>query len=281
MNGNADDEKSGLVQTAHDAASPPKVPHNRFLAALAVYSAPLVYALLTDDMSSDDPFLEADASVGGLAAFVALAALLYAAQRGLAAAGRWKFNEKTAADRKEDLLRQSLLCGLAYAGGAIGARLAARPLGFAALVAAYTFGYCVLFELLRYGDVEFTKGCVRNGYALAVFGYAVALVGGLVWHVLAAVAAHDGSAGLLRAGAWFVLVVGGHAALSAAPGRTSAHFHHWYTGFVGSLFCVLKSDACAVAHAMLLGIFLHGAALFGVERVYYPEDGAGDEVNAY
>ena len=52
------------------------------------------------------------------------------------AAGRWKFNEKTAADRKEDLLRQSLLCGLAYGGGAIGARLAARPLGFAALVAA-------------------------------------------------------------------------------------------------------------------------------------------------
>ena len=121
---------------ARAQASPPKVPHNRFLAALAVYSAPLVYALLTDDVSSDDPFLEADVSVGGLAAFVALAALLYAAQRGLAAAGRWKFNEKTAADRKEDLLRQSLLCGLAYGGGAIGARLAARPLGFAALVAA-------------------------------------------------------------------------------------------------------------------------------------------------
>ena len=28
-----------------------------------------------------------------------------------------------------------------------------------------------------------------------------------------------------------------------------------------------------VAQAMLLGIYLHGTALFGVERVFYPEGG--------
>ena len=27
-----------------------------------------------------------------------------------------------------------------------------------------------------------------------------------------------------------------------------------------------------VAQAMLLGIYLHGTALFGVERVFYPDD---------
>ena len=72
--------------------------------------------------------------------------------------------------------------------------------------------------------------------------------------------------------ALFAVVIAGHAALVVGPGRTSAHFHHWYSGFLGSNFCVFEGRVSLLAHAMLLGIFLHGAAFFGVERVFYPDE---------
>ena len=66
-----------------------------------------------------------------------------------------------------------------------------------------------------------------------------------------------------------------HAALVLAPGAESAQFHHYYLGFVGSCLCTLATDTSMVAQAMLVGIYLHGTALFGVERVFYPEGDSG------
>ena len=112
---------------------------------------------------------------------------------------------------------------------------------------------------------------MRNGHAVAVAVFAALISGALVANQLAAAAARgDGSvpgAALLAA-----LVLLGHAALVVGPGRTSAHFHHWYSGFLGSCFCVFEGKVSLVAHAMLLGIFLHGAAYFGVERIFYADE---------
>lgn len=106
--------------------------------------------------------------------------------------------------------------------------------------------------------------------------FTATVVGALVANHLALVAARNedfgGDFGAMQAILLAAVVVGAHVVLTVAPGRTEAHFHHWYTGFIGSAFCVFESDVSLIAHTMLLGIFLHGAALFGVEQCFYPPE---------
>ena len=270
------DDVEALVTPAAEG-----VPHGAFLLSLAGFVAPLVAALLQDGIyvgADERPrYVRRDCSAAGLAFWLLLCAALYVLQYALAKRRRWKHNEKTAARHKEDLLRQSLLCGLAYGSGIIGGRLAEAPLAFTAYVVAFTLGYCVLFELLRAGNVEFTANCVGNTYAVAVAVFAAALVGCLVAHTMfriSSIASLDAYAPSLANCAALVLVIlAAHAALVLAPGAASAHFHHYYLGFVGSCLCTLATDTSMVAQCMLLGIYLHGTSLFGIERVFYP-DGA-------
>jgi hypothetical protein len=268
------DDVEALVTPAADG-----VPHGAFLLSLAGFVAPLVAALLQDGIyvGADEPrYVRQNCSAAGLAFWLLLCAALYVLQYALAWRRRWKYNEKTAARHKEDLLRQSLLCGLAYGSGIIGGRLAEAPLAFTAYVVAFTLGYCVLFEQLRAGNVEFTANCVGNTHAVAVAVFAAALVGGLVAHTMfriSFIASLNANAPSLANCAALVLVIlAAHAALVLSPG-SSAHFHHYYLGFVGSCLCTLSTDTSMVAQCMLLGIYLHGTSLFGVERVFYP-DGA-------
>ena len=257
------------------------VPHGAFLLTLALFVAPLVNALVREGIvvgAEESPrYVRRDCSAKGLACWLLLCAALYAIQYVLARRRRWKHNEKTMARHKEDLLRQSLLCGLAYSSGIVGGRLDEAPLAFATYVVAFTIGYCVLFELLRAGNVEFTANCVGNMYAVAVAVFAASLVGCLVAHTIfriASIASVDANAPSLGdAAGVFLVIIAAHAALVLAPGAASAHFHHYYLGFVGSCLCTLATDTSMVAQAMLLGIYLHGTSLFGVERIFYPEVG--------
>ena len=277
---NSQEDIEALVTPAA-AASAEGVPHGAFLLSLALFVAPLVNALLREGIvvgANESPrYVRRDCSAKGLAVWLLLCAALYAGQYVLARRRRWKYNEKTMARHKEDLLRQSLLCGLAYSSGIVGGRLNETPLAFAAYVVAFTIGYCVLFELLRAGNVEFTANCVGNVYAIGVAVFAASLVGCLVAHTIfriASIASVDPTApSLADCAGVFLVIIAAHAALVLAPGAASAHFHHYYLGFVGSCLCTLATDTSMVAQAMLLGIYLHGTALFGVERVFYPEGG--------
>ena len=187
-------------------------------------------------------------------------------------------HEKTAARHKEDLLRQAYLSGLLFLAGRVGARINEQPLTFTVLLVLFTFGFGLLFELIRHANVELTRDCFRNPYSLFVMVFSAGLVAALVGNHLALVAARpvdpaNGAVfGATEAVGLALFVLGAHGALVLAPGRTAAHFHHWYTGFVGSAFCVFESDVSLIAHTMLLGIFLHGAALFGVEPCFYDAD---------
>ena len=116
-------------------------------------------------------------------------------------------------------------------------------------------------------------------HTLALMAFTASIVGGLLANHLALAAARnatrapgDAPFSAAQALGLAAFVVGGHGLLVVAPGDTAAHFHHWYTGFVGSCFCVFESDVSLIAHCMLLGIYLHGAALFGVEACFYPAD---------
>ena len=262
------------------AAAAEGVPHGAFLVSLALFVAPLVNALLREGIyvnTNESPrYVRRDCSAKGLALYLLLCAALYAIQYVLAQKRRWKHNEKTLARHKEDVLRQSLLCGLAYSSGIIGGRLEETPLAFATYVVAFTLGYCVLFELLRAGNVEFTANCVGNVYAVAVAAFAASLVGCLVAHTIFRISfiasVNPTAPSLGDAAGVFLVIIAAHAALVLAPGAASAHFHHYYLGFVGSCLCTLATDTSMVAQCMLLGIYLHGTALFGVERVFYPDD---------
>ena len=278
MPNTSQDDIEALVTAAPAPAE--GVPHGAFLVSLACFVAPLVMALLREGIvvgTDERPrYVRRDCSAKGLAFYLLLCAALYAVQYVLARRRRWKHNEKTMARHKEDLLRQSLLCGLAYGSGIIGGRLEETPLAFATYVVAFTIGYCVLFELLRAGNVEFTANCVGNAYAVAVAAFAASLVGCLVAHTIfriSFIASVDANAPSLGdAAGVFLVIIAAHAALVLAPGAASAHFHHYYLGFVGSCLCTLATDTSMVAQCMLLGIYLHGTALFGVERVFYPDD---------
>lgn len=279
--------KSTLETTASGADAATPVPRT-FFSLLAVYVAPLSWALLREGVYTADrqdlpAYLSPYATVEGLVAWLGVNVALYGAQRAVAARRGWKMNEKHAATHKEDLLRMCVLSGLLFLAGRVGARVAADPLVFFAWLAFFTFGYGVLFELLRHANIELTRDCVRNVHTLALMAFTASIVGGLLANHLALAAARnatrapgDAPFSAAQALGLAAFVVGGHGLLVVAPGDTAAHFHHWYTGFVGSCFCVFDSDVSQIAHAMLLGIYLHGAALFGVERCFYPADHGHD-----
>jgi len=302
--------KSTLETTASGADAATPVPRT-FFSLLAIYVAPLSWALLREGVYTADrqdlpAYLSPYATVEGLVAWLGVNVALYGAQRAVAARRGWKMNEKHAATHKEDLLRMCVLSGLLFLAGRVGARVAADPLVFFAWLAFFTFGYGVLFELLRHANIELTRDCVRaapasrekkhsllppadaalgagNVHTLALMAFTASIVGGLLANHLALAAARnatrapgDAPFSAAQALGLAAFVVGGHGLLVVAPGDTAAHFHHWYTGFVGSCFCVFDSDVSQIAHAMLLGIYLHGAALFGVERCFYPADHGHD-----
>ena len=286
------------------------VPTRTFSALLCVYVAPLTWALLREGVYSSERrdlppcaasrrparafarsprpttnragrrrYLSPFTTVPALVAWLALCLALYWAQRLVADLGRWKMNEKTAAVHKEDLLRQTLLSGLLFLAGRVGARLVDEPLLFGVLLVCFTFGFGVLFELVRHCNIELTADCWKNAYTVALMVFTAAIVGALVANHLALVNARNAQRdpatpafSATQAVGLAAFVIGAHVALTLAPGKTSAHFHHWYTGFVGSCFCVFESDVSLIAHCMLLGIYLHGAALFGVEACFYPAD---------
>lgn len=279
--------KSTLETTASGADAATPVPRT-FFSLLAIYVAPLSWALLREGVYTADrqdlpAYLSPYATVEGLVAWLGVNVALYGAQRAVAARRGWKMNEKHAATHKEDLLRMCVLSGLLFLAGRVGARVAADPLVFFAWLAFFTFGYGVLFELLRHANIELTRDCVSNVHTLALMAFTASIVGGLLANHLALAAARnatrapgDAPFSAAQALGLAAFVVGGHGLLVVAPGDTAAHFHHWYTGFVGSCFCVFDSDVSQIAHAMLLGIYLHGAALFGVERCFYPADHGHD-----
>jgi len=156
--------------------------------------------------------------------WLALGGALYAAQRLLAARFRFKMHEKTAARHKEDLLRQAYLSGLLFLAGRVGARINAAPLAFAALLVAFTFGFGLLFELIRHANVELTRDCVRNGYACGVLAFTALLVAALIANHLALVAARpddpaNGAApfGAPQAVGLALFVLGAHGAPAASP----------------------------------------------------------------
>lgn len=261
---------------ANGSASPSPVPTKTFALLVGAYVAPLVYALGCEGVYASTPrrslpsALTATPSVSSLGLWLALNVALYILQRRLGRAWRWKMHDKATYAHKEDLFKMGYLSGIFCVAGRVGARLDRHPLAFPALLVAYTLAFGLLFEMVRHCNIQFTRDCVNNSYSIGFAAFLSLILAALaVNHISLLVALHSDLPSTL---ALVAVVFGSHVALSASPGPSCAHWHHWYTGALGALCCPFDSLASGLAQAMLLGIYLHGAALFGIEPCFYPED---------
>ena len=97
--------KSTLETTASGADAATPVPRT-FFSLLAIYVAPLSWALLREGVYTADrqdlpTYLSPYATVEGLVAWLGVNVALYGAQRAVAARRGWKMNEKHAATHKD------------------------------------------------------------------------------------------------------------------------------------------------------------------------------------
>ena len=273
-------------------AAPQRVRTKTFLFLVAVYISPLVYYLAVEEPPKGR-YLTTTPSVLSVLGWIVVSLTLYIGQRAVAFTMKWKINEKTSAIHKEDIFRMTLLNVTMCIFGRVGARLESpRAPTFLFLAMVYTFFFGVLFEMVATFNIEFTKDCFANPAALIFAGFLIFILSALAWHHFSLAATNarfrrrlrhyhvdddDGLMSLPGAIALFILVIAFHVILSLAPGNSSAHWHHWYTGFLGALFCVFDSMVSQIAQVMLLGIFLHGAAFFGVEPCFSPDPSSSDQ----
>lgn len=281
-NDEEDEESNGHVVSTTNGAAQPELKTKIFGVLLVVYVTPLGYALAREGFYHSrstakslgmrlPTYLTATPSVASIARWIILDVMLYGLQRRLAKAWHWKMHDKHSATHKEDIFRMGYLSGLFCVAGRVGARLDIYPVSFPALIAGYTLAFGILFEMVRHCNIEFTRECVNNPYTIAFATFVILVLLALaVNHFSLVVALNDRSdfsAELFLLAAVVVF----HVVLSAAPGQSSAHWHHWYTGALGSLFCPFDSLSSKVAQAMLLGVYLHGTALFGIEPCFTPD----------
>ncbi|KAJ1459820.1 hypothetical protein M885DRAFT_511085 [Pelagophyceae sp. CCMP2097] len=264
---------------ARSEAQPTVFDKGKFFFMLLVYMLPLMAALGLEGVfyggATAPTFLEATMRPASLLATMSLFAGLVAGQRIVAARLRWKMKDMPSDLAKENLLRLGCLSALLCVAGRVGTRMEREPLAFSALVVFYTALFGWLFERIKHADIEFTRKCVSNPAALTLAALVVVLAFALISNHLSNFAVLE----RLRSGETIavpscvgvaIIVVGFHAALVLSPGDAVVHWHHWYTAFFGANFCVLDSTVSMCYQAMLVGIFLHGAALFGVEQCFYP-----------
>lgn len=242
-----------------------------FTVLVLIFVAPLTWALTR--AHPNPAYLSTTPSVASCGGWAALALVLYFVQRSVAKALGWKMHDKSSATHREDLFRMAVHAPLLCVAGRVGARLDVDPLLFGALVAYDTAFFGVLFEMVRDCNIEFTRDCVSNPYTLCFAAFVSCVLTALAVDSFVLVDALASSGfDLISAIALTSLVLGAHAALSLAPGQATAHWHHWYLACLGALFCPFNTLASQVAHAMLLAIYLHGAALFGIEPCFADDE---------
>ena len=202
---------------------------------------------------------------GGIWACVRLQAVilgLYAALRLLSRLG-WKVRPKYCWQHKDDLMRMAYLdVSLCFLG-----RLHSRNVMFLMCLVYFTAFYALLFEMVRHVNLHISWEVRHNPRGLAICCSALTII-------LAVLGAHTSMAyreGFLWTyGAWVALCLLCHGFMSAAPG-TRLHLHHWYWAFLAAHFAIFDCALSMCAQAAFVGIYVHGAACFGLDPIYYGE----------
>lgn len=254
-----------------------------FNCAYLLFLSPVLYCLFMAHLGGDPEAWKAPllppaadawpalAAAAGLSLW--LAALGAGLRQALTALG-WKLGAKTAAQQKDDFVR------MAYANISLSvlARVQGRfEVSFLLLVAFYTAFFAILFEMARHTNLEIAFDLARNLRGLWIFAVGVAVLLGVLHAHVRLAFAQGLSFGLSYLG-WVALALLGHAAAVALPpaaldkrdesGPARLHVHHWHWAFFATHFAVFDSALSRVSQALFLGVYLHGAACFGLEAIF-------------
>uniref|UniRef100_A0A7S3JVH7 Uncharacterized protein n=1 Tax=Aureoumbra lagunensis TaxID=44058 RepID=A0A7S3JVH7_9STRA len=263
----------------HEGTKPLSVSRILFFFLLVlIFILPLLKALAHEGLyhrGTRPRYLPSESSVTAVVVWCLFSYILYSFQRQIAFSFAWKMHEKDSACHKEDIFRMTLYNIFLCVAGRVGARIDEGAIFFLSFCGVATIFFGVLFEMVKVFNIEFTKQCIRNPYALFFASFLIFILGSITVNHLSLIAATaqapDTELNLFEAFALIAAVLMFHIGLSFAPGNSSAHWHHWYGGFLGSLFCVFDTFSSRIAQAMLIGIYFHGAALFGVEPCFTPD----------
>ncbi|OLP89533.1 hypothetical protein AK812_SmicGene28989 [Symbiodinium microadriaticum] len=70
--------------------------------------------------------------------------------------------------------------------------------------------------------------------------------------------------------AWVAFGLAAHGVGEGYQTGCKLHLHHWYWAFLACHYAVFDCLLSRFAQAAFLGIYIHGAALFGLESIYEP-----------
>eukprot|EP00439_Symbiodinium_sp_Y106_P049822 s2496_g6.t1 len=72
--------------------------------------------------------------------------------------------------------------------------------------------------------------------------------------------------------AWVAFGLAAHGVGEGYQTGCKLHLHHWYWAFLACHYAVFDCLLSRFAQAAFLGIYIHGAALFGLESIYEPSE---------
>jgi len=203
--------------------------------------------------------------------FLAWMAFLSAALRASLAHWGWKQGAKPPEQLKDDAIRMAYINVCLAVVARVQARIGMR---FCAMVALYAALFALLFEMVRHVNVHIGAELAGNpqGLWIVVVGVLV-LVCVLHAHVCLAFA-QESSFGKAYVG-WVALTLAVHAFVHVAPFSWSPsspklHVHHWYWALLAAHFAIFDSALSRTSQALYLGIYIHGAACFGLEPIFEP-----------
>lgn len=230
-----------------------------------------------------DPTTTATLSMGltlwGTWCWLLLCGALYCCTRWLVLTWGGKVNTKSTSQHKNDIIRlMPMLMSLASIGRCH-ARLVEGP-RFALEIVLFTLLYVVMFEVVKALDFRVTARCFNEPHTFITFVVVVLTIMAFVHHTLvlacdAGFAMEFIAACVSVLTAHTALITSNGAQLSSTSGETCkrthrTHIHHYYWPWVLAHACVFPSALSRTACAMFVATHLHGAALFGVEPLFYP-----------
>ncbi|CAJ1343812.1 unnamed protein product [Effrenium voratum] len=125
--------------------------------------------------------------------------------------------------------------------------------------------------MVRHVNLHISADVLRNPRGLGICVAALFVILGVLLSHLRMAFAESWDFGAAYVG-WVLLglVLHGAASRLELTQGCKLHLHHWYWAFLASHYAVFDCLLSSLAQAAFMGIYIHGAACFGLEPIYEP-----------
>ena len=122
---------------------------------------------------------------------------------------------------------------------------------------------------------------LQNPAGFGIATAAIIVIGGVLKSHLQLAFLEDFEFGVVYVG-WVFLALLAHVATASlwrnASEASKLHLHHWYWAFLAAHFPIFDSALSCLSQAAFLGIYVHGAACFGLESIFETLPVAGSHI---